>query len=112
MIKITYEPKKHRLRMQGHADFGEPGTDILCAAASMLFYTLCQSLLCSEDKLIKAPTMQTEKGSACVECCPKEEYAMMIDTMYKTVLCGFHMLSQQYPGNVVTENGEQVTGNR
>lgn len=100
MIEITYEPSKRKISLNGHADFGEPGTDILCASVSMLFYTLCQTLADSKEKLLKEPTMQMTKGKASVECQPKEDYAPEIDTMYRTVLTGLHMLAQQYPGNV------------
>lgn len=100
MITVTYEPKRRQIRMKGHADFAEPGQDIICASASMLFYTLCQSLLSSEEHLIGEPKMQMTKGRACVECMPKEEYEANIDMIYWTVLNGFHLLAQQYPEHV------------
>lgn len=42
-IWITKEKKHIRIRMNGHAGFAEPGQDIVCAGASMLFYTLAEA---------------------------------------------------------------------
>ena len=42
MITVTYEkaPGEYRLRARGHAGYGKPGQDIVCAAVSALLCTL------------------------------------------------------------------------
>lgn len=100
MITITYSLKRREMRMKGHADYSEPGTDIVCASASMLFYTLCQSLVSLEDSLATKPKMEMTKGRAAVKCIPKAEHEGTIDVIFWTILNGFHMLAQQYPENV------------
>lgn len=100
MITVTYSPDKRQLRMKGHAGYAEEGQDIICASASMLFYTLCQSVRSMEESLIKEPVMQMTKGRAVISCVPKSEHEGTIDVIFYTVLNGFHMLSQQHPEHV------------
>lgn len=97
MITVVYSPDKRQLRMKGHAGYAEEGKDVICASASMLFYTLCQSLRSMEDSLIKEPKMQMTKGRAEVSCMPKSEHEGTIDVIFYTVINGYHMLAQQYP---------------
>lgn len=100
MITVTYSAKRREMRMKGHADYSEPGNDIVCASASMLFYTLCQSLVSIEENLAAEPKMEMTKGRAAVKCIPKTEHEGTIDVIFWTILNGFHMLAQQYPENV------------
>ena len=100
MITVTYSPKKRQIRMKGHANYAEHGEDIICASASTLFYTLCQSLLSMKDSLAGEPKMEMTKGRACVSCIPTSGHEGTVDVIFWTVLNGFHMLAQQYPENV------------
>ena len=97
MITVTYSPEKRQIRMKGHAGYAEDGKDIICSAASTLFFTLCQSLISIEECLAKAPEMEKTKGIAVVSCVPKADCEETIDTIFWTVLNGFHMLANQYP---------------
>lgn len=42
MISVTYEPGVPRLSLTGHAQQAPKGRDIVCAAASILAYTLTE----------------------------------------------------------------------
>lgn len=99
MVTITYTKATRQLRMKGHAEYSAPGTDIICAACSALFYTLCQSLLDEENMghLCQAPKMEMSKGRASIRCIPKTEAEARVDVVFRTVINGFHMLSQRYP---------------
>ena len=46
MIVVTYEKSREScsLRVEGHAGYAARGSDIVCAAASILFYTLANHL--------------------------------------------------------------------
>ena len=44
MTRIVYAPETPALRMEGHAGGGEVGRDPVCAALSMLMYTLLAAL--------------------------------------------------------------------
>ena len=43
MIRVTYEPREHRLRVEGHALAAPAGEDLVCAAASALAWTLVRA---------------------------------------------------------------------
>ena len=99
MVTITYTKATSQLRMKGHANYSNDGSDIVCAACSMLFYTLCQSLLDEEKMghLAQEPKMEMSKGRASIRCIPKTEAEARIDVIYRTVINGFHLLSQKHP---------------
>ena len=40
MIRIEYDKDKHTMKLEGHADFSEKGTDIVCAGVSF-GYMMC-----------------------------------------------------------------------
>ena len=44
MTVIRYDPHVPEIRFQGHAGAGEAGSDPVCAALSILMYTLCAAL--------------------------------------------------------------------
>lgn len=45
MLYVRYDKKRdvHRLRVKGHAGYARKGEDIVCAACSILAYTLGQN---------------------------------------------------------------------
>ena len=45
MIRVTYEPREHRLRVEGHALAAPAGEDLVCAAASALAWTLVRAAI-------------------------------------------------------------------
>lgn len=100
MINITFEPKTLELRVEGHAEHGKKGEDIVCSAISTLFYTLATTLNESEEMLKDAPTISDEGGNGYIKCTPKEEYEKNITLMYYTILTGLDMVASTYPKNV------------
>lgn len=49
-VDVDIEGLTYTAKMTGHAYFAEPGQDIVCAAASMLYTALCQEMIfISED---------------------------------------------------------------
>jgi uncharacterized protein YsxB (DUF464 family) len=96
MIQITFDPKNLELNMEGHAGADEKGKDIVCASASMLFYTLAQSLIKAKDMLKKHPIIEWEDGKGHIKCRPLKEYSGNISLIYWTVLNGFELLAEEY----------------
>ena len=99
MIEITFNPKKYEFKAIGHAEHGEHGKDIVCAAISTLFYTLCNTLEDSRHMLHKLDIDDTE-GNAYVRCKPKKQYEGNVACTYRTILIGAEMVALQYPENV------------
>ncbi len=102
MIKVVFTPTEYKLELTGHAGAGMKGTDVVCAAASMLFYTLAESLEQS-DGMLDDHTIREESGNGCISCVPKEEYEGNIVRSYWTILNGYQLLAETYPENVVLE---------
>lgn len=45
MIRVLYQKQPPALRMDGHAGQGARGSDVVCAAASVLLFTLIHELI-------------------------------------------------------------------
>ena len=103
MINITFNPKTLELSLTGHAEHGNKGEDIVCAAVSTLFYTLGQALIESKEMLEDFPTLNDEDGNGFISCKPKPEYEGNISRTYWTILIGFQLLAEEYKENVTFE---------
>lgn len=103
MIKITFNPKTFELSLEGHADFGNKGEDIVCSAVSILFYTLGQSLIESENMLTDSPVINDDDGNGFISCKPKPEYEGNIARTYWTILIGFQLLEKFYKNHIELE---------
>lgn len=97
MIEITFNPKNLELKIDGHAGADEKGKDIVCAAVSVLFYTLGNCLSDSAHMIEGDITFTDEDGHGHIQCKPKEMYVPTIQRTYYTVLTGLYMLAEAYP---------------
>jgi uncharacterized protein YsxB (DUF464 family) len=94
-----FTSSQYRVRIRGHAGF-EPGKDIVCAAVSILTYTLAQKLtdLQAEQKVVCGISM--ESGNAeffvWVRCGHEQEFETVLDT----IITGFELLAEKYPEHV------------
>lgn len=111
MIRATIgdNGKKLWLEMQGHADGGEYGHDLICAAATMMAYTMAQvvSFMDAGKELEEAPVMCIRSGEALISFVPKD-HAKGAMAQY-VVRAGLECLAKNYPGHVAVYtvgNGE------
>ena len=90
------------LHMIGHAGQAEAGHDVVCAAATILCYTVAQTALdlYEQGKLRKKPRTDVSKGDATVTLCPRQDAAVEVLAALRTVETGFALLSHHYPGYV------------
>lgn len=96
MIDIKFDPKELKLSVTGHAGQAEKGQDIVCSAASILFYTLAQAVTDSEEMLTEAPVIEIDDGNGTVSCKPKEMFLATMQRTYWTVLTGLELLAHEY----------------
>ena len=105
MIKVTYTRKGYcRVQIEGHAQSAEPGHDLICAAASMLAYTLAvnvNSLKAAGH--VKNTTVRLENGDSDIRCTPKVHFKSVICVVFDSICAGFELLSKQYPQNISYE---------
>lgn len=94
MIMITATARDPTLMITGHAGFAEPGKDIVCAAVSALFLTLCDSL----DEMTG-----DEYDAESVGGLGSIRWKNMTDKgrlLFEHTLNGFRMIADRYPDNV------------
>lgn len=100
MISVTYYRKLHRVHVTGHAETGEAGYDLVCAAATILMRTLVANVLelsAEERRYVRYPEWRLAEGEAWVVCKPVHRYASMVELIYDSVIRGFALLSEQFP---------------
>jgi len=98
MIKVTR--KDYSLTVEGHAGYADKGMDIVCSAASILFYTLCVSL--SRRKIDF--TKREEEGNAKIKADVCTAFTFDADVTFDTICAGYIILAQNYPENVYYED--------
>lgn len=96
MINITFTPKEWEVKIDGHANHGEKGEDIVCSAISTLFYTLAQALYESKEMLDGDLVFSDEDGNGYIKCKPKEEFEGNIGRTYMVIVGGFDLVAENY----------------
>lgn len=110
MITIRFYAKPERgtlhMTIRGHSGAAKEGEDLVCAGATMLAYTLAQSVefLWLDGKLSRKPKLKLSKGKSDVICCPKEDAYAQALTIFWSQQCGAHVLARNYPKNVRLEH--------
>ena len=92
-----------RMDFKGHAGFDEAGKDIVCAAVSILFYTLAESVRSTAHDGARAKITESP-GNASVEMWADWREAGEAWQAYTVVLRGIDLLAMAYPERIsVTE---------
>lgn len=87
------------LKLSGHAGQAKKGEDIVCAAASILAYTVAQTLqfMYEQGDLKKKPHLKLEEGDTIIVAKPKPEaYAEALHAFFVAQV-GYHLLAHNYP---------------
>lgn len=106
MIKVAISDNE--LEMTGHAGFAAAGKDVVCAAASMLAYTIAFNVwIAGKDGKLESPCeIQMESGNVWISCRPKEAYREEVRLLFAYVQRGYDLLAKYYPDNVVIQPAE------
>lgn len=110
MIKAVFDIDERRkiasLHVNGHAGMDVEGKDIVCAAASILSYTLAQNIKMYKDRgqLKYNPTIKMNNGDANISCRAKDDetYAEILHA-FLVIQTGFALLAHNYPRYVVVK---------
>lgn len=100
------------LRLSGHAGAAEAGKDIVCAASSILAYTVAQAIqfMHEQGAMQKKPHIRLKEGDTIIVAKPKEEsYAEALHTFFVAQV-GFHLLSHNYPQYVELKSFGKSSG--
>lgn len=100
MITVKYNPDNLKLTIQGHGG-GKKGFDIVCAGASMLFYTLANVLAhYPDDHFVEIPDIVEGDGTGKIKCKPLDRHIPTIKHDFAYAMVGFALLEENYPDRV------------
>lgn len=91
------------LRVQGHAGYAAQGSDIVCAAASMLAFTLAEAV---RAQLCALPVVECEQGAFALEVHVRQDEQQTLRVMLETIHAGYRLLAERYPEHVRVMSGE------
>ena len=98
MIKVTYHRNFHRVTVDGHANSGEPGHDLVCAGASALTYTLAANVSnLAGNGHVRIESMELSPGKAEISCKPRSGARSTVGLVFQSVCVGFEILAHDYP---------------
>jgi uncharacterized protein YsxB (DUF464 family) len=101
MIKVMYHRDLNRVEVEGHAQSGEVGHDLICASASILVYTLATFVENMKNAgQTKYPKVELTEGYALINCKAPSRYKSSVTLAFDTVCAGFDILAQNYPDNI------------
>ena len=104
MVKIFLSLSRERLSlaMRGHAGRGENGTDLVCAACSILAHTLCKMVEdgARKEMFYASPTTHIASGEALIACAPRADYYEEMLHAYYMAQIGFDLLQREYPDSI------------
>ena len=98
MINVIYHKAYNRVTIEGHAQSGEPGHDLVCAGASTLAYTLAANVGYLElYEKVRDAVVTLEPGKAEISCKPKRKYKNLVAIIFYSVCVGFDILARDNP---------------
>ena len=104
MITITFDMNDYSVIFSGHAESkvrDDENHDMVCACASILFYTLHDNI-CQFTEWMEKGSVKTSinKGDAMVSCKPAKKYEQNVTLMYLFAYNGLKLLADDYPDNL------------
>ena len=105
MINITYihEKTTHCLDIEGHAQYAKHGSDIVCAAVSMLYMALIDKMW-ELYELQAFDTIDTYSNDRKTHLLIKDFnnpiHRLVVDELFSMVVNGLKELSNNYPNHV------------
>ena len=101
MTRVVYDEKNLKMDIRGHAKAGDYGSDLVCAAASILMHTLEAALEDRGEELM--PAVRKCPGEAMILCRPEAEHEQRCRDIMRTVFIGYELLANRWPENVETQ---------
>lgn len=104
MINVVYHRNYHRLSLDGHAGSAEHGSDLVCASASILAYTLAASVAnMSAAKQVRDAKIALNEGAGEISCKPPKRFEAPVTLVFDTLCAGYELLARDYPDNISFE---------
>lgn len=102
MITITHSLSPNgviSLDLKGHADCVGEGADPVCAAVSILVYTLAEEMatMAAEGLLKRSPHILLQSGDAHLSFLPTPKGERRGEEIFNMAMTGFWLLEKSYP---------------
>ena len=101
MIEVSFnrEHEAISLKLSGHAGGGLKGHDIVCAAASILAYTIAQivNVAYMKEGLKERPIVHMKEGNVLIRAKPKKEKNKEMEQAFLVAQTGYELLMHNYP---------------
>ena len=101
MIQVTYEPREHRMRVEGHALAAPAGEDLVCAAASALAWTLVRAAM-KRSEYRPRLFIDRERAVVDVQCFPEESAESDCRYLFEIIAGGFAVIEEHDPEHIRT----------
>ena len=106
MTRVPYDRAGLCLTMEGHAQAGPAGGDLVCAALSALMMALEQRMEETAERTL--PVVKRAPGFFSIRCAPEKSEALCRES-FDTVAAGVAVLAENRPENVsLTFTGEDL----
>lgn len=100
-ISVKFEPRRKRIKINGHAGSGPLGNDIVCAAVTILALTIDSNVQTLEsNNFVKVNKRNIGSGNAEFDISTHEKNDKTVELILDTILTGYRILSYQYPDYV------------
>lgn len=101
MIEVTYHRTYHRITVKGHAQCGEQGHDLVCAAVSGLVLTAAENVASFVAQgNARDPVVKLQEGDAEITMTPSRKMKSVATLMLDTICTGFQVYESLYPENI------------
>ena len=94
---IEVKRNGYNLTIKGHSGSTEVGKDLICASASILFYTLVECVSRYESMGRCKAQIKALSGDAEVKVIPSVEYENELLSAFNTIMTGYEILESDYP---------------
>ena len=101
MINVVYHRDLNRVTIEGHAQSGEVGHDLVCASASILAHTI--ATLVENMKAAgqtRYPTIELREGHTVIAANMPSRYKALVTFAFDAICSGFELLARDYPENI------------
>ena len=89
--------------INGHANSGKAGQDLVCSACSILMYTAIEALK-------ECATVEMSDSGYC--SIKLNDHSLISRVRLDTILTGYRLLARDYPNNVSVKEETHGNGNR
>lgn len=102
MVNVTYYEKKGRyeIKATGHANYAEPGRDIVCAGISVLLQALGMYLESTENESFRILENKQDPGDINVEVILEDTENLVVLNLYYMTISGIEAIANTYPNHV------------